>query len=265
MGYVGGHAPDFFAWHKWKLGWLDAAQVACNNTAGEADFTLAPVETAGGTKMVVMRTSSTVAYVAENRQALAVDEGTCDTGIAIYKVDASKDTGYGPIQLVDAHPNDPTTAVCPHPLDDALFGFGAGEVDSFTTPDGTVTIQVTANTGDDYTIHVTRTTSFAPPPIVHDRTLLVTSLHYDGSTLTAKMRVSVQDGYAKCSHSVPILIQKKNAGRWRTVKTAKTTSTGTFTHRSTSGTYRAKLPKITFGSNPTNVCPEDASGEWPFF
>ena len=43
MGSQFGLAPDLFAWHKWKLGWLDPRQVRCVQDAGSARLTLEPL------------------------------------------------------------------------------------------------------------------------------------------------------------------------------------------------------------------------------
>ncbi|MPY64009.1 M6 family metalloprotease domain-containing protein, partial [Streptomyces spongiae] len=40
MGSQFGLAPDFFAWHKWKLGWLEPHQVACVRGSGTTRLTL---------------------------------------------------------------------------------------------------------------------------------------------------------------------------------------------------------------------------------
>ena len=42
MGSQFGLAPDLFAWHKWKLGWLDPRQVVCVRGAGPDRLTLEP-------------------------------------------------------------------------------------------------------------------------------------------------------------------------------------------------------------------------------
>ncbi len=46
MGNILGHAPEYMAWNKWKLGWLDDADFGCLATDGSAEYTLSPVSTA---------------------------------------------------------------------------------------------------------------------------------------------------------------------------------------------------------------------------
>ncbi|MEW2404195.1 M6 family metalloprotease domain-containing protein [Streptomyces sp. NPDC046862] len=43
MGSQFGLAPDLFAWHKWKLGWLEPHQVACVRGSGTTRLTLEPL------------------------------------------------------------------------------------------------------------------------------------------------------------------------------------------------------------------------------
>lgn len=47
MGSQFGLAPDLFAWHKWKLGWLKPSQVVCVSDRGPTRLTLDPVEEGG--------------------------------------------------------------------------------------------------------------------------------------------------------------------------------------------------------------------------
>jgi M6 family metalloprotease-like protein len=43
MGSQFGLAPEFFGWHKWKLGWLDPRQVICAQGGGSTRVTLEPL------------------------------------------------------------------------------------------------------------------------------------------------------------------------------------------------------------------------------
>ncbi|MYT00824.1 M6 family metalloprotease domain-containing protein [Streptomyces sp. SID5469] len=43
MGSQFGLAPDLFAWHKWRLGWLDPHQVVCVRSRGSTRLTLEPL------------------------------------------------------------------------------------------------------------------------------------------------------------------------------------------------------------------------------
>jgi M6 family metalloprotease-like protein len=91
IGVVGG----MYAWHRWKLGWLDDAQIACLPHVGRRTARVMPLERAGGVKAVVVRSGQT-AYVAEVRQRLAEDRGICQKGVLVYSVDLRPPLRGGP-------------------------------------------------------------------------------------------------------------------------------------------------------------------------
>jgi M6 family metalloprotease-like protein len=153
----GGH---LLAWHKWKLGWLDASQLRCVFPGHSLDVTLTPTETGGGLKAIVIPTGPTTAYVLENRQRTGSDAGLCDTGVLLYRIDAAVGSGGLPIRVVPAHPGTATDAGqnfrC-SPFYDAPFDFGSGEVASFSDPAAGLTLQLLSKTPDgSYAIHISR-------------------------------------------------------------------------------------------------------------
>ncbi|MCB5910179.1 M6 family metalloprotease domain-containing protein [Streptomyces pinistramenti] len=101
-----GPANDFTGWHKWKLGWLGAGQVACAQPGGPAaEFTLTPMPSPGGTKIVVMPTSARTALVAEARTRGPLDPALCRPGVLVYRVATDVASGGGPLRVVDATPH----------------------------------------------------------------------------------------------------------------------------------------------------------------
>ncbi len=95
MGNIAGHSTDYLAWHKWKLRWIrdDQVEVISQSNPNPATFYVSPVETAGGSKMVVIRTGLATAYVAEFRTRLgvnALDRRGKYSGVLIYRIDASR-------------------------------------------------------------------------------------------------------------------------------------------------------------------------------
>jgi M6 family metalloprotease-like protein len=58
-----------FAWHRWKLGWLDDDQVTCLTRRGTIETTLMPVEQPGGKKVLISRVGQAV-LVVEVRRAV---------------------------------------------------------------------------------------------------------------------------------------------------------------------------------------------------
>lgn len=153
MGHMWGPAPDQFAWHKWKVGWLDDAQIACLATRNAViEHTVTPVETPGGTKAVVVRYGTNTAYIAEVRQRLGLDTRACDTGVLVYRVDSRTPSGSGPVRVMDSHPN---TGCGNNGLNDATYDLGPGEVSTFTDTANAVRIQVMAKSGNDFTVRAT--------------------------------------------------------------------------------------------------------------
>lgn len=99
MDLIDSSAPELMAWERWQLGWLDDSQVACD--AIDADVSLTAIETAGGTKAAIVRTSETRVLVAESRRALGYDALLGEEGVVVSVVDASIPSGSGPIQVLN--------------------------------------------------------------------------------------------------------------------------------------------------------------------
>jgi hypothetical protein len=74
-------------------------------------------------------------------------------------------------------------------------------------------------------------------------------------SLVARGAVSADNGFTPCAASVPVKIQRRVAGEWKTVRTTSTTPTGSYRRRipDTPGRYRATAPKVPIGFNP-NSC-----------
>jgi hypothetical protein len=84
-------------------------------------------------------------------------------------------------------------------------------------------------------------------PVQHSRTVTF----YDAGT-RARGRVSVTDRFTACASSVPIKLQYRAAGRWRTADTGLTSSTGGFRATLVSGLWRVAAKKVTVASG--DVC-----------
>src|SRR5439155_18765015 len=69
--------------------------------------------------------------------------------------------------------------------------------------------------------------------------------------LVARGRVTVTDGFAACADSVPVKVQKRVSGHWKTVKKTTTSATGAYrTHlRNRHGRYRSLAPAVTKGTD----------------
>ncbi|MER6069469.1 M6 family metalloprotease domain-containing protein [Streptomyces sp. NPDC001817] len=171
MGSQFGLAPDMFAWHKWKLGWLDPRQVVCVRGARPTRLTLEPLEagpgipmqgTAGapafglghGVKLAIVRTGPDSALGFEARGPAGNDRAACREGVLVYRIRSGAESGGGPVEVVDAHPHTEAcweTSVYP-PLADAPVALG----ESFTVPGEGVRMEVEGRTASGaWTVKIT--------------------------------------------------------------------------------------------------------------
>jgi M6 family metalloprotease-like protein len=120
-------APGLLAWERYVLGWLDESQLVCSPN-GVGNYSLTPIETAGGIKAVVIPTGRTTALVVEDRRALGLDSKLAKPGLLVYRVDTSKTSGYGPVQVI----SNATLAADPRYLKAPLAVGESVTVDGFT-------------------------------------------------------------------------------------------------------------------------------------
>lgn len=92
--------------------------------------------------------------------------------------------------------------------------------------------------------------------MTHERA--TTPLTLEHHVVAAGM-VTVTDGTMECAANVPVRIQRRISGRWRTVKSTMTDANGAFSvHiRDRIGKYRARVPKMTLASG--DVCARTTS------
>lgn len=161
MGSQFGLAPDPFAWHKWKLGWIADNQVDCVDLAGPAVHSLRPLSAPKEPRaqrrprLLVVRTGPDSALAIEARGAMGNDRSLCAEGVLVYRVHSRTASGSGPVQVLDGHPATSAcwgTSVYP-PLADAPLGVG----ESLDDAEDGVRIQVEGRTADgDWAVKVNR-------------------------------------------------------------------------------------------------------------
>lgn len=98
MGWIEGLAPDYLAYSKWRLGWIEDSQVACAEADGE--YALTPVETAEGLKLVVIPLDDYHGYAVEYRKPLGLDAALPEDGLLFYRLDGTVDGGMGCITII---------------------------------------------------------------------------------------------------------------------------------------------------------------------
>jgi hypothetical protein len=111
-------------------------------------------------------------------------------------------------------------------------------------PTGATTGPITVTTPSGTATSSTNFTVTGPP---HARTI---SLRLRDS-LIARGTVTVSDGFAACADTVPVKVQRRVSGHWKTVKSTTTSSTGTYrTHlRNRHGRYRSVAPMVVKGTD----------------
>ncbi len=141
MGYIDGSAPEFFAFERWQLGWLEDSQIICQ-PEGEQTTTITPIETAGGVKAVMIPISDSKVIVIESRRPIGYDDSLVKSGVLVYTVDTSIYSGEGTLVVYPILENDPYREQSP---------LANGE--SITVEN--VTITVTGSTAEGDTVQVT--------------------------------------------------------------------------------------------------------------
>jgi M6 family metalloprotease-like protein len=106
MGYIDGKAPEFFAFERWQLKWLSDDQIVCQLT-NDVTATLSAIETAGGSKAVVVPLSKNKVLVVESRRAVGYDKDMPKEGALVYTVDTSIASGEGTLVVYPVLENDP--------------------------------------------------------------------------------------------------------------------------------------------------------------
>jgi len=144
MGYISGKAPEFFAFERWQLGWLDDNQIICQQE-GDATTTLSAIESNGGIKAVIVPISNSKLVVVESRRALGYDVQLPKEGALVYVVDTSIPSGEGPLKVYPVTNGDPYRYKSP---------LAVGE--SLTVENVTITVVEATSEGDTVQVAVTK-------------------------------------------------------------------------------------------------------------
>ena len=158
MGDVSGVGPDFFAWDKWRIGWVSDEAVDCIVEQGTSEHVLIPLETEStkdGVKAVVVASNQTSALVAEVRIAEGLDSKVCAPGVLLYTVDTSVETGHGPVRVIDANPGSRGCGSdASRDKNDGLLSLDSGAASSYEVPGWGIKVTVIDQSEEKYTIRV---------------------------------------------------------------------------------------------------------------
>ena len=239
------------AWHKLKVGWLGADDIACVGPDSEVDVEISPLATAGGMEAAIVRTGPATAYVAEVRRFMGEDARLCDSGVLIYEVDSSVRAGQGPIRVRSAG-GAPERAGCVG-LEGAAYD--VGEMTVFEDSEAGVRFEVLSTDGEAYTVRVSNAGDFdAETPVTYGRSI---SASFGGARIQGD--VGVVDEAFGCVREVKVKVQKKTRTGFKTVKQGMTDPEGHYDIEvdAPRGKFRALVPKLEF--SPFNTCGKKAS------
>ena len=141
MGYIDGNAPEFFAFERWQLGWLEDTQIICQ-LEGEQTTTITPIEMSGGVKAIMIPINDSKVIVIESRRPIGYDSSLIKSGALVYTVDTSIYSGEGTLVVYPILENDPYRDQSP---------LANGE--SITVENVTITVTDSSDDGD--TVQVT--------------------------------------------------------------------------------------------------------------
>lgn len=166
-----GTAPDYFAWDKYRLGWMGDEAVDCVLEVGSTEHVLTPLAVEGaGKKAVVIAGSETTALIAEVRIASGLDKELCAPGVILTEVNTRTAGGSGPIRVLDATPGSGGCAGRLDDLEDSAMSLtlegskslARAPVSSFDVPGWDVKVTLLSVEDQKYTIRVDRKT---PPRV----------------------------------------------------------------------------------------------------
>jgi len=145
---------ELFASHRWKLGWIDEAQVVCVTGRERRLVTLTPVERAGGTKAIFVTKGSRVLAV-EVRARAGYGRTLCETGVLVYEVDQTP-FKRAPIRIYPARPDGKAPARNCSAMWNAPFELGRGEMRTFRVSSFGLRLELLTRFGDgSYRVRVT--------------------------------------------------------------------------------------------------------------
>lgn len=101
MGLIDGPAPDYLAWHKYRLGWLTEENVRVFDKSGEVRLTPVERDPRGSVSLAVIPIDDYTAYAVESRRAEGLDEKLGSAkGALVYYIDGHAKSGCGCVTVM---------------------------------------------------------------------------------------------------------------------------------------------------------------------
>ena len=104
MGSLSVAGNEFTFWNRWLLGWIQDSQVACiSDLNSSQSVSLTSVSSSGGgTKGIVIPTSTSTALLIESRRAQGFDQKLKpdEVGLVVYAIDTKIGSGAGSIKVI---------------------------------------------------------------------------------------------------------------------------------------------------------------------
>lgn len=215
LGNPRGSSPsELEAWSRIKLGWLtpDKVEPAPGNLSLQLEA-LQPIETSTGFRAIEIPTSTNVYYLVEVRKKISFDSYLPSEGILITRIDETRESGYGIVQVIDANPSTKT-------LNDSTYE--AGEL--FRDLERRVFIDVVSNNSETFHILIG---NLDPSSLVLTMTKLQ-ALQTINLTYSQPVTVSAKltDQYGNTLRGLPVRLQYYGLEQWIDLATGLTDDQG---------------------------------------
>jgi hypothetical protein len=132
--------------------------VSCVSSSGTSEYTLTPLGSPGGTKMVAIKLNSTTSLNIELRTKSGIDSDTCSQGLLFYTVGTNIPTGKGPIRVIDPANGRGCNAGRGGQLTGAAQDFRRG-INTVNLTQYGVSVKVNGLQGENYKLTVSRTSA----------------------------------------------------------------------------------------------------------
>jgi len=213
-GPKGSSPAELEAWSRIKLGWLAPDSVGL--TPGNISFqieTLQPLETASGVRAIEILTMGGIYYLVEFRKKLSYDSYLPNEGILITRIDETRDSGYGIVQVIDSNRSTKT-------LNDATYSAGS----EFKDLERQIFIDVVWNNPGTFSVLIGNqepsSLALTMTEIAAPQTLNAT--YSQPTTISARLT----DQYSQSLTGVPVELQYYGNGQWNDLGVSLTDGQG---------------------------------------